>query len=520
MNARILAIVAAAAAVAAGCETTSTRQTDTYSSTTRTETQAQSTRQNRVFGFNEAAFPTGEERSSLVQITAEPGAPEARVGQPFPYTIKVTNLSRDLTLDNVRVMQDIPGQFRVVESQPAPATREGGTAGGWNVGQLAPGESKTISVSLVPQEPGRFDSCFRVAYEPVLCTTINVVAPALALDMQAPERANLCDPIPVRVRVRNTGTGSTDPVQVRLMTPQGLTASQTDTTPQGAQGGRLAMEAGQLQAGDTREFTFNLKPDKPGRYTITAAADSPGGMKAQSPETTIEVVAAQLETTLEGPQDGFVGENAPYRVVVANRGNGPAERAQLKLTFDRAARVVQPASRTEDSSTVIDLGTIGPGEQRETPILLFTRDEGPMRIRAEATARCAQTRPAELATAFTAVPALQLEAVDTTDPVRVGQDEVYKITVLNQGTGADRDIVVEAVLPPVFEFVSVTGPTPGRNEDGRIRFGIVPTLGPGERAVWLVTLHAVRAGDIRFEVHATSNSIKEPAVKMEPTRVY
>ena len=57
-------------------------------------------------------------------------------------------------------------------------------------------------------------------------------------------------------------------------------------------------------------------------------------------------------------------------------------------------------------------------------------------------------------------------------------------------------------------------------DGGHIRFATVPTLGPGERAVWLVTLHAVRAGDIRFEVHASSASIKEPAVKMEPTRVY
>jgi uncharacterized repeat protein (TIGR01451 family) len=523
LNAAGTAAALAAFALAGACESMRTDQTTSSASTgstyqtgrsaqTQAGAQAQNTpARNRVFGTTEASFPTGEGSSSLVQVTTQARSSEARVGQKFPYTLRVANLSRDLTLDNVTVVQELPGSFQLADAGPPPADHQG-ASGRWNVGQLGPGEAKTIDVSVVPQEPGQFQSCFHVQYEPVLCTTLNVVQPALAIDLQAPERVSLCEGIPVRVRVRNTGSGSTDPVRINLLTPAGPAAPTADQA--------TSFDAGALTAGDTREFTARLKPDKPGRFVTAAVAESPGGMRAQAKEITTDVWAAQLDVKLTGPENAFISDNVPYTLVVSNSGNGPAENASVKLTLDRSARVVQPSTRTESESPTIDLGTINPGEQREVPLLINTRSAGPMHIRADATARCAQSRPADIATSFSAVPALLLEAVDTTDPVRIGQDEVYRITVLNQGTGPDHDIRVSAEVPQSFEFVNATGPTQAKLEDRMIHFDPVADLGPGEKAVWNVTLHAVRPGDIRFHVELLSDSIKEPAVKMEPTRVY
>ncbi|MEX2217793.1 MAG: hypothetical protein WD749_03455 [Phycisphaerales bacterium] len=501
-----------------------TTQTDASSSQTTRTTQA--TPRGRIFGFSEVSFPTGEGRSSLVQISAEPLRDEARVGQPFPYRLKVANLSRDLTLEGVTVIQELPGSFEMsAGAQPPgepPRERPPGdaAAGRWSVGTLQPGESRTLEVSVLPSQPGEFQSCFRVAYEPVLCTTINVTAPSLAIDLQAPESASLCDPIPVRVMVRNTGTGSTDPVQVRLLTPEGVTPAQA----QGGQGGRadgaLSFDAGQLSAGASREFTAHLKPDKIGRYTFAAVAESREGMKAQSTETTINVWAAQLETSIAGPETGFIRSNAPYRVTVRNSGNGPAEQATLRISMDRSARVIEPRARTEDQVAVIDLGTIAPGDQREIPLVLFSNDAGPLRIRADAQARCAQTRPGELVTNFQTAPALLLEVIDTQDPVLVGAEQVYRITVVNQGTGVDRDVTITAEIPEAFEFVTTGGPTPARVDGNTILFAPLANLEAGATATWTVTLKALRPGNIRFRAGFQSETIREPAYELEPTQIH
>ncbi|HSV14150.1 MAG TPA: hypothetical protein VLI90_07815, partial [Tepidisphaeraceae bacterium] len=118
------------------------------------------------------------------------------------------------------------------------------------------------------------------------------------------------------------------------------------------------------------------------------------------------------------------------------------------------------------------------------------------------------------------IPALLLSAVDREDPVRVGDQVHYTITVQNQGSGDDSDVNVKAIVPDEQEFVSANGVTRG-NVDGRtITFETIPTLGAGKSVQWEVTTKALRPADTIFRVEATSKSITKPATKEEPTKLY
>ena len=80
-------------------------------------------------------------------------------------------------------------------------------------------------------------------------------------------------------------------------------------------------------------------------------------------------------------------------------------------------------------------------------------------------------------------------------PVRVGDQVHYTITVKNQGTGDDTNVVVKAIIPDEQEFVSATGATRG-NVDGRtVTFDAIPTLAGGKVVEWELTTKALRPAD-------------------------
>ncbi|MBV8076545.1 MAG: hypothetical protein JO284_09120, partial [Planctomycetaceae bacterium] len=85
------------------------------------------------------AFPTGDKGTSTILVEAIRPA-EARVGQRYEYQIQVTNLTKNLTLENVKIVQDTPEHFSIESSEPK---LEGGKDGEqhWSIDRLRPGES-------------------------------------------------------------------------------------------------------------------------------------------------------------------------------------------------------------------------------------------------------------------------------------------------------------------------------------------------------------------------------------------
>ena len=139
---------------------------------------------------------------------------------------------------------------------------------------------------------------------------------------------------------------------------------------------------------------------------------------------------------------------------------------------------------------------------------------------ARARARCAPDVSNSARTKVMTIAALLLEAVDVADPVRVGENVVYRITVTNQGSGPDTNIRITAKLPAELQYASATGVTEATAEGQTVKFAPVATLAAGRSAKWELTATAKQAGDVRFEVQLESDSLTKPALKSEPTRLY
>jgi len=258
-------------------------------------------------------------------------------------------------------------------------------------------------------------------------------------------------------------------------------------------------------------------------------ARAPGGSDARSEEVSTMVHQPKLDVVVNGPEKEYINKTATYTVTVKNNGDAPARRTILGIDTGAGGNVgtvavgggggdAQVAAAYRKEGT--DLGTIAPGEARTATVTVRTAQEGQLPVKATVAAGCVSPVSARAVTNILTLPALRLEVVDLDDPIRVGDSVVYRITVKNQGTGADHNVGLTATLPPELQYATSEGPTQAKPEGQTIRLGTVETLGAGQTAVWRIEAKALRGGDVRLRVDLKSDSLTQPATETEPTRLY
>lgn len=456
------------------------------------------------------AYPTGERQSSVLLI--EKTVPnQVRLNQPFQYEIKVTNIA-DTTLDDVRIREETPEGLNVTASQPE-RTGQGAEAG-WEMGALKPKESRSIQVSAVAQKQGQLGTCVMASYQPSLCAAINVVNPQLQVTKRAPERADICEEIVWEYAVTNSGTGSTEPVVIREQLPEGLTTAGGSNV--------VEMDAGVIREGQTKTGRVKLKAARPGEFKGRAVASSAGGLQAETAETTTVITQPRLGINIEGPDAEYVDRPIAYRITVTNEGDAPARDAVASVAAPGASKLVNIGTdgRMERNAIQWALGTLEPRASKTITFTLSGTEAANLSTVARARAVCAEDVTDTAQTRILTIPALVLESVDLSDPVRVGENVVYRISVTNQGSGNDNNIRVAAKLPAELQYVSASGTTEATAEGQNVRFAPLATLAPGRSAIWELTAKANQAGDVRFEVQLESESLTKPASENEPTRLY
>lgn len=459
---------------------------------------------------NAVYYPTGHRDNAALLVERSYPA-EVVANGPFEYSIKVTNVS-PTTLDNVVVEEATPAGFTVSGSDPTGRAGNGGTT--FDLGQLSPGQSKTITVRGTAGGAGTIESCARVYYTLPVCQTINVVSPALQITKTAPAEALICDVIPVKITVTNTGTGVAKNVVVRDELPAGLKTADGQT--------RLELPAGDLGSGQSKEFNLTLKADRPGRYANVASAQAASGLTARTGEVATVVRQPVLEIAKRGPERVFVGRPATFEITVSNRGDAPAANTVIEDPVPTGATFVSATDggRVVGNTVQWNLGSLAAGASRTVSVTMNVPGIGSIRNVASAKATCANTVSAEAGTEFAGIPAILLEVVDNPDPVMVGDATTYTITATNQGSLTGTNIRITCNLEDEMTYVSSAGATTGTASGRTITFAPLATLAPGATATWTVVVRATGDGDVRFGVSMISDQLTRPVEETEATNFY
>ncbi|MEN0019345.1 MAG: hypothetical protein AAF747_00515 [Planctomycetota bacterium] len=455
------------------------------------------------------AFPTGEFDSSAIAVhTVMPV--EVQRNELFEYSYFVNNLNNG-TLQNVILTVTETENLRIDAASPA-ATRSGNTVF-WNLGDLAGCDTVEVKVRASASDLGVASNCVEVAYNNVLCASTVVVEPALTLAKTATPRAMLCDPIVYTYTVCNTGTGVASNVVVTDTLPAGVTVNGSNT---------ITREFASLAAGQCQEFSVTADSANTGEFASVATATAAGGLQASSERPSTAVVQPVLTLTSDCRGQQFIGRPVTYDLTLRNGGNGESANTTVFATV--------PAGSTFSSATnggtlqgnrvVWNLGTVNPGADSNFSFTVSPAGSGSLTMNAEAVGVCADTVVTDCTTEVVGIPAILLECVDLTDPVELGTQTTYVISVTNQGSATDRNVRVVVELPTEQRFVSASGATAATADGQTITFAPLPSLAPGERREFRVTIEAVGAGDVRFAVTMTSDEFTRPIQETESTNQY
>jgi len=458
------------------------------------------------------AYPTGDVGTSAILVENFVPA-EVAVGQEFETKTTVTNLT-SLTLDNVVLAQASFGDFKKTSSTPKPVVEGNNTT--WTLGSLGPNESRVIRTTGSAGKAEPINTCVSVTYATSLCTNIPVVQPELLLVARGPKSASQCDDLEYEYTVSNPGSGAAKKVVVNAALPDGLTYNGKNS---------FSKTIGTL--GSKKSETFSIKVDaaRSGTFEHTAMAKAQSGLEAKAGLLATVVSKPVLTITENGAKTSFVGRNAKYNFTVKNIGDGVAKNIVLEDIIPNGAEYRSSTEGGEFAKGRLswDLGDLRPNESRDVSVSLNLGSIGTFVSRATAIADCADAVSASVSTDVKGIPAVLLEVVDVEDPIAVGEEETYIITVTNQGTAPATGVGVAITLPDTTTLVRTIGSTAGPAAGvtvGKFSFQPLASLAPKKVATWKVVIRGTSAADARFRVSMTSDQLTSPVDETEATNFY
>jgi len=432
---------------------------------------------------------------------------------PFDYSIRFTNLT-DMALTGVIITEDTPDNFRLAGSNPV--ARKEGNRLVWEVDLLEPRATKQITVSGVATDGAFLKHCTTVVTQVIpACASVTVISPKLELTRTAPAEALICDQIPLKYVVANTGTGSVQNVKLVETFPAGLQTADGKT--------EIIFDAGTLTPGLSRQFAVELRATKSGKYVCQAVASSPVGFRAESPAVTMTVGQPVLALTQTIPNQHYLGRPLAYDITVTNKGDGPAKNTVIENGLpapDITSIKATSGAKLSGPRLIWQLGTIAAGSSRKVRVSYMPTKAGTFANSIAASAHCADTATASAQTLVAGVPGVLLEVGDIDDPVEVNGRTTYMITVTNQGFAVSTNIRIACSLEENVQYVSSSGPTAGTLEGSTITFAPLSALAPKGKATWRVVVTAVKAGDSRFKTTMITDQLTRPVEETEATRVY
>jgi uncharacterized repeat protein (TIGR01451 family) len=438
---------------------------------------------------------------------------EVGLNSQFDYTIRLTNLT-ETTLTGIVVTEEIPEHFKFTNASPT-VDEEDENKLVWHLSSLGPKASRQFKISGTGTQVNLLKHCTTVI-TPVIpaCTSVQIIQPALQLTKTAPSEVLLCDVIPVRYVVTNTGTGAVQNVRIIETLPGGLRTTDGKS--------ELIFDAGTLMAGQSRQFSAELRATQTGKYISKAVANSTTGTTTESASTTTTVGLPILSMKKEGAGTQYIGRPVTYEITLTNKSDVPAKNTVLEDMIPSGVTGVKASAgaKLTDSKLIWEFGTLEPNASKNVKVSYTPNRAGILTSSATATAYCAEAVTSSVRTTVTGISALSLEVVDVEDPVRVGSHATYIIRVENQGSATATNIRVGCALEDTVRYVSSAGATTSSQEGQTLRFFPLPSLAPKAKAAWRVVVEAVRPGDVRFKATMVADQLSRPVEETESTHLY
>ncbi len=453
------------------------------------------------------------EGPQTASVEIEKQAPEEiQIGKPAVFVVLVKNTGRVPATD-VEVIDLVPKGTRLLQTRPAARVQPGGRVV-WQLDVLQPGEQRQVQMEVLPLVEGEVGSVATVRYSAASSARTVATRPELRVQVQAPRKVHIGQEVTLQITITNPGTGPATGVILTEHVPEGL---------QHPIGNVLEYEVGDLKPKETRQLELTLKAVKPGRLINHLVARGDGQLRDEA-RNPIEVIAPALQVAVKGPRFRYLEREATYQITISNPGTAPAKEIELAAQIPPGFKFLEANNYGEfdaNTRTVYwSLVELPPGQSGTVTLRLRPEESGQRELLVEAKAQHDLIHRVQHRIKVEGVAALRFEVADIDDPVEVGGETFYEITVVNQGTKAATDVQLVALLPEGLQPIGAEGPVRFRIAGRQVLFDRLPRLSPKAQTTYRIRVRGVRAGDHRIRVQMVSAELRAPVVKEESTRVF
>jgi uncharacterized repeat protein (TIGR01451 family) len=430
----------------------------------------------------------------------------AAAGQELEYRICIENLST-APAHHVIVRNPLPANARFVRANPEPSAKEPELI--WNLGTLAGCACKEIILVLSPTGAGDIQDCARVQFEHGQCVTTRISRPAVKVTKTGPSQAVLNGILNYHVTVTNTGATDLTSVVLSDKLPAGLVHSSGQRD--------LTWDLGTLSPGQSRVVDYQVTATSAGAFRNKAIATAAGGVRDEV-EHEVQVAEVKIGLKMTGPEKKVIGAAVPYQITVNNGGtlpltnvviNNPIPAQMSYVSASNPGLYMKPTLPGTGADFVQwAIGALEPGGSKTVDVVLRSNAAGRICNRARATADGGQSAQAEVCTDFEGQAGLVIAVAPTIDPVEVGGQTSYPITVRNTGFARVTNVRIKADVPNELVVTQVESPVgSNHHQEGQVVTFDGINLEPGQEARYQVSVRAVKAGDVRFRVEMTADQL-------------
>jgi uncharacterized repeat protein (TIGR01451 family) len=263
------------------------------------------------------------------QLAIDCPAPKAvRIGGDMPVTLTLSNPGTGAATGVV-----LEGYL------PDTVSHRSGSELEFDVGQLRPGETRTIDLVLGTRSPGR--TPLRLVaradggVETKLDVPVEVTAPTLEIAIDMPNRRFLQRPATCAISLVNSGTAAARSVELAAQLPSGMKFVKANNAGwHDERTHRVLWNLEELPAGETGKVEMVVMPVDAGEQRITVAARSTDGPSAQVAHACqVEGLAAVSYHVADSEDPVEVGGVTEYVVRVTNEGTKAASGVQVAATL-------------------------------------------------------------------------------------------------------------------------------------------------------------------------------------------
>jgi uncharacterized repeat protein (TIGR01451 family) len=344
-------------------------------------------------------------------------------------------------------------------------------------------------------------------------TKVTWQTPDLGLTVSVPKSVSRSREVPVTYQIAGLDDTTSEAIRLTATIPPGLELVRTEPRAT-VDGDELSWT---LPAGKQLSTRAIYRPLRLGEFRLGADVRTRDGMSAHG-SASVVVSEAKLQVRLDGPRTSAVGETVPFKAIVTNTGNGPAERIVVHARLDQG---LEPANKARSLDQTI--ASLAPGQSKTVALPVSGQKAGKFTLEAGAGADGDLVAAPQSTT-------LQVQdaqlSVSVHGPARgyIGQEVTWQIFIRNTGELPLDNVVVRAAVPPDVRFVKATdgGKSSGRQvvwDMRRMRGGeerSISLTGVGERssgraAVTAIAI-AVPAVESRTGTPAKTVTTEPPAV--------